>query len=315
MKKKYYLLIYLILVIVAILVIYLSTWTQIVKNLILINIIIYIIRKPLTSITAFITKKRTYRTIVAIGVNVTWIVFLFWFLVEFDATLFFAIVPFLVVAISLNFKNVISNMVSGAILLSSDQFEIGDLIETNGIQGIVREINLNYTKIREFDGVDIVIPNSNVYGSTTVKFTHGKFKIFEPLKREEFRKKRQYKEYLKLINKILTSKIKTTIYVKELELLGSIDPNLLDELLMYVFKVYEPIFGVMPDYAVDTTTFGRVRIMLYVKSRNPTIILNYIDAFLRDILLTLYPDKIYLDWEKYQEILSEVKPEDKGDKK
>lgn len=315
MKKKYYLLIYLVLTIVAILVIYLSTWTQTVKNLILINIIIYIIRKPLTSITAFITKKRTYRTIIAIGVNVTWIVFLFWFLIEFDATLFFAIVPFLVVAVSLNFKNIISNMVSGAILLSSDQFEIGDLIETNGIQGIVKEINLNYTKIREFDGVDIIIPNSNVYGSTTVKFTHGKFKIFEPLKREEFRKKRQYKEYLKLINKILTSKIKTTIYVKELELLGSIDPNLLDELLMYVFKVYEPMFGVMPDYAVDTTTFGRVRIMLYVKSHNPTIILNYIDAFLRDILFTLYPDKIYRDWEKYQEILSEIKPENEGDKK
>jgi small-conductance mechanosensitive channel len=206
-------------------------------------------------------------------------------------------------------------MVSGALLLSSDQFEIGDLIETNEIQGIVKEINLNYTKIREFDGVEIVIPNSNVYGYTTVKFTHDKFKIFEPLTREEFRKKRYYKEYLKLINKILTAKIKTTTYVKELELLGSLDPNLLDELLMYVFKVYEPIFGIMPDYAVDTTRFGRVRVMLYVKSSNPTIILNYIDAFLRDILFTLYPKRIYRDWEKYQETLLGTKTENEGDEK
>jgi small-conductance mechanosensitive channel len=297
------------------LVIILSTWTQVVKNLILINIIVYAVRKPLSSITAFITKKRSIRTVVAISINVVWSIFLFWFLIEFDPTLFFAIVPFLVVAVSLNFKNIISNMVSGALLLSSDQFEIGDLIETNEIQGIVKEINLNYTKIREFDGVDIVIPNSNVYGFTTVKFTHNKFKIFEPLTREEFRKQRQYKEYLKLINKILTAKIKTTTYVKELELLGSINPNLLDEMLLYVFKVYEPIFGIMPDYAVDTTRFGRVRILLYVKSRNPTIILNYIDSFLRDILFTLYPDRIYRDWEKYQETLPETKLENEGDEK
>jgi small-conductance mechanosensitive channel len=269
----------------------------------------------MSSITAFITKKRSYRTMVSISVNVTWGVFLFWFLIEFDPTLFFAIAPFLVVAISLNFKNIISNMVSGALLLSSDQFEIGDLIETNEIQGIVKEINLNYTKIREFDGVDVIIPNSNVYGFTVVKFTHNKFKIFEPLAREEFSKKRHYKEYLKLINKILTAKIKTTTYVKELELLGSLDPNLLDEMLTYVFKVYEPIFGIMPDYAIDTTRFGRVRILLYVKSKNPSIILNYIDSFLRDILFSLYPDRIYRDWEKYQEALPKKELKNEGDEK
>ena len=315
MKKKYYFLIYLILIIVAILVIYLSTWTQIVKNLIVINIIIYIIRKPLGSITAAISKKRSYRMIESLSVNIIWIIFLFWFLIEFDPTLFFAIVPFLVVAVSLNFKSIINNMVSGALLLSSDQFEIGDLIETNEIQGIVKEINLNYTKIREFDGVDIIIPNSNVYGFTTIKFTHDKFKIYEPLTREEFRKKRHYKEYIKLINRILSAKIKTTTYVKKLELLGSVDPNLLDEMLMNVFKVYEPIFGILPDYAIDTTRFGRVRIRLYVKSSNPTIILNYIDSFLRDILFTLYPDRIYKDWEEYQKNLLETKLESEGDEK
>ncbi len=315
MKKKYYLFIYLILTLFALLVIYLSTWTQVVKNLILINIIVYIVRKPLISITAFITKKRSYRTIVAMSVNVIWSIFLFLFLIEFDPTLFFAIVPFLVIAVSLNFKNIISNMVSGALLLSSNQFEIGDLIETNEIQGIVKEINLSYTKIREFDGVEVVIPNSNVYGFTTVKFTHDKFKIFEPLTREEFRKKRDYKEYLKLINKILTAKIKTTTYVKKLEILGSIDPNLLDEMLKSVFIVYEPIFGIMPGYAIDTTRFGRVRILLYVKSNNPTLILNYLDSFLRDILFTLYPDRIYRDWEKYPENSTETKLEDEGDEK
>jgi len=315
MNKKYYLILYLLLIISALLVIYLSTWTQVVKNLIVINIIVYIIRKPLTSVILSITKKRSYRTIVSISINLIWGICLFWFLIEFDSTLFFAIVPFLIVAVSLNFKNIISNMVSGALLLSSDQFEIGDLIQTNEIQGIVKEINLNYTKIQEFDGVEIIIPNSNVYGFTTVKFTHDKFKIYEPLKRDEFRKKRYYREYIKLINKILTAKIKTTTYVKKLELLGSLDPNLLDDLLANVFKLYEPIFGIMPDYAIDTTRFGRVRILLHVKSNNPTIIVNYLDSFLRDILFAIYPNRIYKDWDEYQKSLLETKLESEGDEK
>ena len=315
MKKKYYFLIYLILIIVAFWVFYLPLWEQSLKNLIVINIIIYIIRKPLNSFSAYLFKKRSYRTAVSITVTIIWSIFLFWLLYVFEETLFFAIVPFLIVAVSLNFKNIINNMASGAILLSSGQFEIGDLIETNGIQGIVSEINLNYTKIREFDGVEIKIPNNNVYNSTIVKFTHDKFKIFEPLKKEEFRKSKHYKDYIKLINKILSAKIKTTTYIKKVEILGSLDPLKLDELLLNVFNSYEPIFGIKPDYAVDTTRFGRVRVTLYVRSENQVIILNYLDSFLRDILFALYPDRIYKGWDKYQESLAALKLEDEGDEK
>jgi len=315
MKKKYYFLIYFILIITALWVIYLPPWEQSVKNLIVINIIIYIIRKPLNSFSAYLFKKRSYRTVVSIAITIIWSIFLFWLLYVFEDTLFFAIVPFLIVAVSLNFKNIINNVASGALLLSSGQFEIGDLIETNGIQGIVREINLNYTKIREFDGVEIIIPNSNVYGSTIVKFTHDKFKIFEPLKKEEFHKSKYYKEYIKMINKILSAKIKTTTYIKKVEILGSLDSIKLDERLLNVFNAYEPIFGIKPDYAVDTTRFERVRIKLYVKSENPVIILNYLDSFLRDILFALYPDIIYKGWDKYQESLADLKLEDEGDEK
>lgn len=315
MKKKFYFLIYFLLIFTALWVIYLPPWEQSVKNLIVINIIIYIIRKPLNSFSAYLFKTRSYRTAVSITITIIWSIFLFWLLYVIEETLFFAIVPFLIVAVSLNFKNIINNIASGALLLSSGKFEIGDLIETNGIQGIVREINLNYTKIQEFDGVEIKIPNSNVYGSTIVKFTHDRFKIFEPLKKEEFRKSQHYKNYINMINKILSAKIKTTTYIKKLEILGSLDPVKLDELLLNVFNAYEPIFGIKPSYAVETTRFGRVRIALYVKSENPVIILNYLDSFIRDILLALYPDRIYKGWDKYQESLADTKLENEGDEK
>ncbi|MFW9872742.1 MAG: mechanosensitive ion channel domain-containing protein [Candidatus Thorarchaeota archaeon] len=218
----------------------------------------------------------------------------------------------MIIAISLNFRKIINNIASGGLLLMSEQFDIGDLIETNNAQGIVKEINLNYVKIREFDGVDLVLPNSNVYGSTIIKFTHSKFKVFEPIPRKEFEKKRYYRRYLKTISKLLSAKIKTTKYVKQLEIRGSVDPEKLDEYLFKVFDIYEPIFGKRPDYSVDTTLFGRVRINFYIISEKPNLVLNYIDAFLRDLVYELYSDEIYLEWEEYkQDDLNEIDYEKK----
>ncbi len=115
MKKKYYFLVYFILIITAVWVIYLPPWGQSVKNLIVINIIIYIIRKPLNSFSVYLFKKRSYRTVVSIAITIIWSIFLFWLLYVIEDTLFFAIVPFLIVAVSLNFKNIINNMASGAL--------------------------------------------------------------------------------------------------------------------------------------------------------------------------------------------------------
>jgi small-conductance mechanosensitive channel len=182
----------------------------------------------------------------------------------------------------------------------SEQIDIGDLIETNGVQGIVKEINLNNVRIKEFDGVILNLPNTNVYGSTIVKFTHSKFKVFEPLDKEEFEKEKDYRRYLKTINKILAAKIKITRYVKQPEIRKGIDPESLEERLFKVFDVYEPIFGKRPAYSVDKTRYGRVRLNLYIISEKPRLVIQYIDAFLRDLVYELYPDEIYLGWEEYK---------------
>ena len=300
MKKGYYVLIYIVLVLIALWVFYFSGWEQGAINLILINVIIYLVRKPLINLAAYIFKARLYRTIIAIGINIVWSVFLLWLLFVISGEFFIAIISFMIVALALNFRNIINNIASGGLLLMSEQFDIGDLIETNEIQGIVKEINLNYVKIREFDGVNLVLPNSNVYGSTIIKFTHSKFKVFKPLEREEFKKERYYRRYLKTLNKILAAKIKTTKYVKQVEILGSVNPESLSEQLSKIFDKYEPIFGKRPDYSVDKTRFGRVRINLYIMSEKPILVLNYIDAFLRDLVFELYSEKVFLGWEEYK---------------
>ncbi|MEJ2296196.1 MAG: mechanosensitive ion channel, partial [Candidatus Lokiarchaeota archaeon] len=218
MKKRYYALIYIILIAILFWVFYLSGWEQLIVDLIVISGIFYILRKPTSSLLNYLIKKRLYRAIILAVYNIIWAFFLFWLLWVISNEVFIAIISFLITAISLNFRIILNNMTSGTLLLTAGQFEVGDLMETNEVQGIIQEVNLNYTKIREFDGVTVQIPNSQIYGSTVVKFTHEKFKIFEPIKKEAFKKKKYYKEYIKLFNKIISSNIKTTIYVKQIEI-------------------------------------------------------------------------------------------------
>ena len=206
------------------------------------------------------------------------------------------------ISISLNLSKIINNIISGGILLGSGQFEVGDLIETNGIQGIVQEITLNYTIIREFDGVNVIIPNSGVYDSPIIKFTHKKYQSYRRVNKAEFDKKKLYKQYVKMINKLLSSNIKTTRYIKPLELLGSVNPETLKDKITPVFDRYEPVFGIRPEYIIDKTRYGRVRIVLYINSLKPKLIIEFMDSFLRDLVYEIYQEEIFDGWDKFQSI-------------
>lgn len=164
--------------------------------------------------------------------------------------------------------------------------------------------------MEEFDGVQIILPNANVFGSTMIKFTHRRLKRIKKLQKQTTRQGRmRYKKYLKEIRKILSLEKKVTRYVKEVEILGSVDPELLDDMLDEVFDKYETIFGKRPSYCIDLTRYGRLRILLYVDSDDPVKVLNNIDAFLRDTIFCLYSDEIYEGWEEYKKIAKPIKPD------
>ncbi|MHA1671295.1 MAG: mechanosensitive ion channel family protein [Promethearchaeota archaeon] len=301
MKNYYKYLIYLCLLIpLAIWVYFYSPLRELSVNLFLVIAIIFIIRKPFINLINFFLKKRYYQAIGAIIINIIWSFFIFWFIGTINTPFLVAILSFLVVSISLNVSKIVNNVISGALLLGSGQFEVGDLIETNGIQGLVQEITLNYTIIREFDGVDVIIPNSRVYGSSIIKFTRMKYQAYRRVKKKEFNKKKLYKQYVKMINKLLSSKSKTTRYIKPLELLGSVNPETLNEKIKLVFDRYKPVFGIRPAYVIDKTRFGRVRIKVYISSHKPKLILKFMDSFLRDLVYEIYQEEIFDGWDKYQ---------------
>ena len=192
-------------------------------------------------------------------------------------------------------------MVSGALILTMERLEIGDLIETNGIQGIVKTISLNHTTLSELDGVNMIIPNNIILDSTLVKFTHVEFKTLDPLILEKIKKNRKENgEYLKSLKELMRIKKMITRYIKPVYILGSIGPDKLDNLLSPVFKRYEKIFGIRPYYSIDEISYGDLKIKLHIISKLPQVLVNNIDAFLRDLVFQLYSEEIYEGWDSYQ---------------
>jgi small-conductance mechanosensitive channel len=58
------------------------------------------------------------------------------------------------------FKDIGENFIAGVILAFKRPFDMGDIIETNGLKGSVVYLTLRETTIKTFDGKDIYVPNS-----------------------------------------------------------------------------------------------------------------------------------------------------------
>ena len=65
------------------------------------------------------------------------------------------------VGIGFGLQNIVSNFISGIILILEKSLKLGDFIEmSSGTTGIVKEIGLRYSRITTRDNIDILVPNS-----------------------------------------------------------------------------------------------------------------------------------------------------------
>jgi small conductance mechanosensitive channel len=68
------------------------------------------------------------------------------------------------IAVGLALQGTLSNLAAGIMLIIFRPFHIGDRIETSGVSGTTREINLFYTEIDGDDNARIIIPNGKLWG-------------------------------------------------------------------------------------------------------------------------------------------------------
>jgi small-conductance mechanosensitive channel len=77
----------------------------------------------------------------------------------------------LAIGVGFGSQNIVNNFISGLILLAERPIKVGDVIEVDGKRGTVEWIGPRSTRVRTFDNIHIIVPNSAFLEKSVINWT------------------------------------------------------------------------------------------------------------------------------------------------
>ena len=88
-----------------------------------------------------------------------------------QATSVIAVLGAASLAIGLALQGTLSNVAAGVMLLLQRPYRVGDKVELNGRQGVVQAMDLFNTRLLDYDGLTLFLPNGKVFGDMIVNIS------------------------------------------------------------------------------------------------------------------------------------------------
>jgi len=74
-------------------------------------------------------------------------------------------------AIGLALQGTLSNVAAGVMLILFRPLKIGDFVDVAGKMGTVKDVTLNFTELADLGNVQVIIPNSEVWGNVITNYS------------------------------------------------------------------------------------------------------------------------------------------------
>ncbi|MBX7481555.1 mechanosensitive ion channel family protein [Qipengyuania qiaonensis] len=82
-------------------------------------------------------------------------------------------------AVGLALQGTLSNVASGVMILVQKPFKVGEGITAGSVTGTVQQIGLFTTELKQFDGLFVMVPNSELWNQPIVNFNRHPIRRFE----------------------------------------------------------------------------------------------------------------------------------------
>ena len=200
-------------------------------------------------------------------------------------------------ALGLAFSQALGNIVSGLYVLTARPFRVGDYVKIGTVEGIVREITLNYTRVLLADETTELVPNNKVVSSEVTNYRidiHKFIQTKEAEEKEDVATTSRGRTYIRQLDDALNRLRKITgsdeayRYTFDISIHMSYNQKTMMKWFDQVCDKWSTIFATIPNYQVWAKPSAAVTYRFAYIVQDPMTIIRKGSDFLNDLLEKYY---------------------------